>query len=94
VAAAAVGYQQWGRIEIWPKQWKSTCGHFIDNTHLATYAAMQERVEVARIRGWAPRQGEHFPRKCNANAAESQPISYHVNIVKLLKGCMHLRKCF
>lgn len=43
---AAVCYQQSGRIEIWPKQWKSTCGHFIDNTHLATYAAMQVVVEI------------------------------------------------
>jgi len=63
VAAAAVGYQQWGRIEIWPKQWKSTCGHFIDNTHLATYAAMQERVEVARIRGVGAETRRTFSKK-------------------------------
>lgn len=43
---------------------------------------------VAGGRREGPRQdkGEHFPRKCNANAAERQPILYEMHIVKVLGG--------
>lgn len=59
---------------------------------------VEENRKVGIVRGLWRRQepgqdkGEHFPRKCNANAAERQPFLYEMHIVKVLGGSPSLEE--